>query len=178
MVDYLKTIFFHNATLEQVQQFVATYPNEITAGSPFNTGIFNSIYPQYKSLAALIGDYTFTLTRRLKVTNEVHPTVPSWPYISSDLYGTPILGTLHAADILKISGYLPGISSSTIQKHYISFFHTMDPNQGTTGLINWQSWSEGNQLVQFRALDSTLLKNNFKGKSYEFLMKNAGSLHI
>ena len=180
LVDYLKTIFFHDATLEQIQELVATYPDDITAGSPFNTGILNSIYPQYKRLAAILGDLTFTLTRRafLKIASEVNPTVPFWSYLSSYGYGTPILGTLHGSDILPIYGILPGIPSSTIQRYYISFFHTMDPNEGTTGLIDWPKWSVDNQLVHFLAAGTALLSDDFRAKSYEFILNNAGSLHI
>jgi len=180
LVDYLKTIFFHDATLEQVQELVATYPDDITDGSPFNTGVFNSIYPQYKRLAAILGDLTFTLSRRLflKIANYVNPTVPSWSYLSSYGYGTPILGTLHGSDILQVYGILPGIPSSTIQRYYLSFFHTMDPNEGTTGLIEWPKWSEDEQLVHFLALGTTLLKDDFRADSYEFVESNVGSFHI
>ena len=180
LVDYFKSIFFQDATLEQVQGLVATYPNDITAGSPFNTGILNSIYPQYKRLAAIVGDVVFTLTRRIFLKNaiDVNPTVPCWSYLSSYGYGTPILGTLHASDILQIYGILPGIPSSTIQKYYISFFNTMDPNEGTTGLITWPKWNENNQLVHFLATGTKLLKDDFRSKSYKYLTDNIGSLHF
>jgi carboxylesterase type B len=80
LVDYLSTVFFHDATVEQIQDLGATYPDDPSAGSPYRTGALNEIYPQYKRLASILGDLAFTLTRRifLNISFSVHPSVPSW----------------------------------------------------------------------------------------------------
>jgi carboxylesterase type B len=77
LVEYLSTVFFHDATVVQIQALVATYPDDPSAGSPYNTGLLNEIYPQYKRLAAILGDLVFTLTRRifLNIASSVHPSV-------------------------------------------------------------------------------------------------------
>lgn len=180
LVTYLSTIFFHDATIGQLESLVATYPDDPSAGSPFNTGILNSVYPQYKRLAALLGDLVFTITRRvfLSITHDVAPSVPSWSYLSSYGYGTPILGTFHASDILQIYGILPGIPSSTIQKYYISFFNTMDPNEGTTGLLEWPKWSENGSILQFLVGGTIYTNDDFRSDSYEFVKSNTRILHI
>lgn len=50
------------------------YPNQPLlgqpAGSPFRTAAFNSIYPQFKRLAAILGDITFTITRRVSTSSQ------------------------------------------------------------------------------------------------------------
>jgi len=104
VVNYLADVFFADATYEQIQDLVATYENTTTDGSPFRTGILNDLYPQFKRLAAILGDLTFTLTRRafLNVAKSVNPDVPFWSYLSSYDYGTPFLGSFHG-----VSGLFP-----------------------------------------------------------------------
>jgi carboxylesterase type B len=41
--DYLGAYVFHDAMEEQLQQLVATYPDDPAAGSPFRTGPLNNI---------------------------------------------------------------------------------------------------------------------------------------
>lgn len=172
LVDYLKTIFFYDATVEQIQDLVALYPDDPSAGSPYNTGILNEIYPQFKRIASLLGDISFILTRRqlLNAAIAVFPDIPTWSYLASYDYGTPILGTFHASDILTTYGITPGFASASIQSYYISFFNTMDPNEGTTGLLSWPQWSEGNELLHFLAATNALVKDDFRNEAYDYLV--------
>jgi carboxylesterase type B len=180
LVEYLSTVFFHDATVEQVQALVATYPDNPAAGSPFNTGELNEIYPQYKRLAAILGDVAFTLARRifLDIASSVRPSVPSWSYLASYAYGTPVLGTFHASDILTTYGITPGFASASIQSYYITFFNTMNPNSGTVGLASWPQWSQGKELMHFLALSNALLTDDFRSASYDYLAASKGYLHI
>lgn len=180
LVTYLSTVFFHDTTVQQIQDLVATYPNNASAGSPYRTGDLNEIYPQYKRLASILGDLVFTLTRRvfLNLSSTAHPSVPSWSYLASYDYGTPILGTFHASDILTIYGITPDFASSSIQSYYISFFNTMDPNDGTMGLPSWPQWSEGNELMNFFVASNVLLVDDFRSESYDYLVTTKNALHI
>lgn len=180
LVGYLKTLYFYDATLEQIQELVALYPDDPTAGSPYNTGIFNEIYPQYKRIASLLGDLTFTLMRRvlLNDASTVYPDVPTWSYLASYDYGIPILGTFHASDILVTYGYTPSFASESVQTYYISFFNTMDPNEGTTGLPDWPQWSQGNQLLQFEAVSNGPIADDFRNASCNFIAANIASLNL
>jgi carboxylesterase type B len=80
-VQYLSKVIFHDATVEQVQALVAAYPGDPSAGSPYNTGALNELYPQYKRLASILGDLVFTLTRRvfLNIASSVRPSAPLRP---------------------------------------------------------------------------------------------------
>jgi triacylglycerol lipase len=91
---------------------VATYPDDASDGSPFRTLFLNNWYPQYKRIAAILGDLTFTLTRRAFL-NTVATSVPSWSYLASYDYGTPVLGSFHGGDILQVFyGILPNYASA------------------------------------------------------------------
>lgn len=180
LVNYLHTIFFPAAPISTIQGLVSTYPDDPAAGSPFRTGILNNIYPQYKRLAAILGDLTFTLTRRvfLNIAIQVKPSVPTWSYLASYDYGTPVLGTFHGSDILTTYGITPGFPSSSIQAYYISFINTLDPNQGTVGLTTWPKWSEGKKLLNFNALSNDLLSDDFRTASYNYLNAVKNSFRI
>lgn len=181
LVEYFKTLFFYGATEDQIRDLVATYQTITTDGSPFRTGIFNNWYPQYKRLAAILGDLTFTLTRRafLKYASEVKPDVPSWSYLSSYNYSTPILGTFHGSDILQVFyGILPNYASRSIHSYYFSFIYDLDPNKRSDKYMNWPQWSDGQNLMHFFAHHGELLKDNFRDDTYQFLLANVDSLHI
>lgn len=189
LVTYLGDYFFHDATTAQMQALVATYPDNASSGSPFNTLVLNEAYPEFKRLAAILGDLVFTLTRRafLTATYKLNPSVPSWSYLASYDYGTPILGTFHGSDLLQVFyGILPNAASKNIHSYYFNFLYNQDPNVATGGTsstaskvsLNWPQWGVGNQLVQFWALTSNLLADTFRSSSFEWIQANIGSLHI
>ncbi|KAK5632615.1 hypothetical protein RRF57_008329 [Xylaria bambusicola] len=182
LIDYLSTVFFQKATREQVVDLVGTYSSALSAGSPFRTGILNSPYPQFKRLAAMLGDLVFTLSRRLflESATAVNPNVPSWSYLASYDYGTPILGTFHGSDILQVFyGILPNYASEAIQSYYFSFLYTMDPNNGTPkGIAEWPQWKESKQLLNMYSSYSKLLKDDFRSMSAQWIADNAASFHI
>ncbi|CAE7032864.1 hypothetical protein CFE70_004705 [Pyrenophora teres f. teres 0-1] len=180
VTSYLSTIFFNNASPAQVNTLVNSYQTVTEDGSPFRTGIFNSWYPQFKRISAILGDVTFTLTRRvfLSTASQVHPDVPSWSYLATYNYGTPILGTFHASDLLQVFfGILPNNAARTIRGYYFSFVYNLDPNVGS-GLMNWPKWSEGKKLVNFGANSNSYLNDDFRTDTYDFLSNNVASLRV
>ncbi|KAK2767589.1 hypothetical protein FQN54_003747 [Arachnomyces sp. PD_36] len=184
LTHYLSSKYFHNAEPSAVASLVATYPDIYDEdGSPFRTGIFNNWYPQYKRLAAILGDLTFTITRRafLNIANDVNPDVPSWSYLSSYDYGTPIMGTFHGSDLLQVFfGILPNYASAAFHSYYISFVNNLDPNDNSTSgeYAEWPRWSESNELMSMRAMDSELIGDDFRSDTYEFLVENIAEFHI
>jgi triacylglycerol lipase len=86
LVTYLQKYFFNHATTAEITALVATYPGDASDGSPFNTSILWELYPEFKRLAAILGDLTFTLTRRLflEVHTTLRPDVPTW--VSSSFF--------------------------------------------------------------------------------------------
>jgi len=189
LISYLSTIFFHGATAEQITTLVNTYDNNMLAGSPFRTGLFNEIYPGFKRLAAILGDLVFTLSRRvfLADTLKANPSVPSWSYLSSYDFGTPILGTFHGGDILQVFyGLLPNYASRSIHSFYANFVYNLDPNNASGGTnavgtkvnINWPQWSKENNLMNFFANSASLLKDDFRSDSYNWIQKNMNAWRI
>ena len=59
--------------------FGTLYPADITKGSPFNTGVFNAITPQYKRFAAIQGDLVFQAPRRFFLQHRADKQ-PTWSF--------------------------------------------------------------------------------------------------
>ncbi|KAF7976789.1 hypothetical protein HWV62_5634 [Athelia sp. TMB] len=59
--EFVNTIYYPNATAAEIDLVVKLYPSDLTAGSPFGTGDSDSLYPQYKRLAAFQGDNYHTI---------------------------------------------------------------------------------------------------------------------
>jgi len=164
------------------------YPSSPAAGSPFGTGLANEIYPQYKRLAALIGDLTFTLTRRgfLSSLSTKYPHVRSYSYLNTYLYNTSSLGTSHGSDIAEIFGSAATDPvSNTIQSYYLSFVGTTDPNE--EGRMEWPLWNAGlcgggeckHLLMNFtKGGGASLLEDSFRNESYTVLINNEGSFRF
>ncbi|GAB7351991.1 hypothetical protein MBLNU459_g2513t1 [Dothideomycetes sp. NU459] len=171
LVSYVSAAY-PNTPQSVTAGLVATYPDDITAGSPFRTGLLNAIYPQYKRLAAIFGDSVFNLRRR-QLLYAVSSTVNTWSYLDSHLYGTPVLGTFHASDVLEIYDDLPSlVTALTFQNYYVSFVNYLDPNAIDSGEIEWPQYSTSNpELVQFQALSNNLLADTFRSASFNYLQQ-------
>ncbi|ORY76325.1 cholinesterase [Protomyces lactucae-debilis] len=175
--DYLQKYFFINARRETIDALVATYPDDPTAGSPFRTGYFNNFYPQFKRLAALLGDIVFTLTRRVFLENYSKEVPETWSFLSSYFYGIPILGTFHVSDSIALF-YTHGYAQSTLQRYYINFINNLDPNVGSSPSMQWPSWTQTQQLLNIEAFSSKLIPDTFRSDSAAVLRDNIGSFKI
>ncbi|KAI0159382.1 Alpha/Beta hydrolase protein [Pestalotiopsis sp. NC0098] len=181
IIDYLHDFAFIDASREEVAGFINTFDTSASAGSPYNTGPFNEIYPYFKLMASAVGDILFTLTRRvfLSAFNTAHPDVLSWSYLSSYDYGTPILGSFHGGDILQVFyGILPNYASAATQTYFINFITNGDPNVGTADYPAWPQWSEARQLMQFWSITSSFITDDFRPTSYEYILNNATNLRL
>lgn len=169
-----------------VAALLATIPNEPLqgqpTGSPFDSLAVNNIYPQFKRLASFVGDLPFNLVRRTYL-EEVAPQVPSWSYLATYLYGTPILGTFHASDLLHSFGILPGLTlpTRTIQNYFLNFVNHMDPNKGTekSYLVDWPRWEKDERkVVESGALKNDVLDDDFREGAGEIISENLSSFRL
>jgi carboxylesterase type B len=180
LVNYLKPYFpsAKQATLEGV---IGTYPDSAEAGSPFGTGASGNWYPQFKRLAAILGDLTFTLTRRAVIAAAADK-VPIWSYLSTYFHGTPIMGTAHGTDLLKLFFKVgQDFPRQAIWTHYISFINDLDPNTITAPqtALRWPQWkNDTRQLVSFNEKNTTLMKDDFRSKTYDFLLQHIEEFRV
>jgi carboxylesterase type B len=163
---------------------VNNYPRDPAAGSPFRTGVANEVYPQFKRIAALFGDIQFNLVRRnaLATTTQLAPEVPWWSYLATYGYGTPNLGSFHGLDIEEVFFDYPlpepGIAMAT---YIISFVNHLNPNTISTAspLIEWPRWTNSQrQLINISKTTNSLIQDNFREKSYEYLRNHYSTFQM
>ncbi|GAM84708.1 hypothetical protein ANO11243_027080 [Dothideomycetidae sp. 11243] len=180
LITYLQS-FFPVSGAAQVPGLVATYPDNPIYGSPFRTGVLYNIYPEFKRLAAILGDVTFTLTRRLMLS-KVAPTVPCWSYLNSYLYGTPVTGTFHASDVEEdYDDVVYPTPAITYQTYYTSFAYYLNPNTITNAapLIYWPRYTtNSSMLLQSQSSSNNLLPDTFRSASYAYLAANKGVFKV
>ncbi|KAK7437475.1 hypothetical protein VKT23_018546 [Stygiomarasmius scandens] len=131
--EYVKTIFLTTISDEDLDDLLEAYPQDITQGSPYNTGILNALSPQFKRFASFQGDAVFQAPRRFFFEN-LDGKQPIWAFLSKRFKGTPILGSFHASDILNVYG------GGGMADYLIRFVANLDPN-GSTG-ISWPKYSQ------------------------------------
>lgn len=179
MVSYLNDVFFHNATRDEIEDLVSTYP--VDPDSPAGIGASNFTYPEFKRLAAILGDWEFTFMSRLLL--ETFPsTVPAWSYLATYENGTQILGTYHSTDLPHIY-YETDDVSTAIQDLYISFVDSLDPNNYANStpsgyLTFWPTWHEKKQLLELGAQSTQLIDDDARTTSFEYIYAHLESLRL
>jgi hypothetical protein len=74
-------------------------------------------------------------------------------------------------------GVYPNNAAKTIRGYYYSFIYNLDPNVGND-LDNWPQWSKSKKLVNFGANSNSLLDDNFRSDTADWLKQNVGSLRV
>lgn len=179
MVSYLQQVFFHNATWDEVAGLVTTYPEN--PDIPAGVGPSNATYPEFKRLAAILGDYEFNFMSRL-LLKDFPTTVPAWSYRATYERGTPILGTYHSTDMPRLWLQTDDVST-VIQGTYISFVHCLDPNYYAAANYNryvtfWPPWQAGEQLLQLGVESTRLVGDNDTRTSFEYVRAHLESLRL
>lgn len=177
--SYLNEVIYRDATREEITALVNTYPhNNGSAGSPYDTGTLNEAYPQFKRLAAILGDLQFILSRRFFLET-LPPSVPAWSFIATLGHGTPTLGSFHTSDLPRIF-YGTDAPSLAIQDRYISFLTSMDPNRGIENAPSghktyWPTWRGKRELMEFGLNATGLIVDDFRSASFEYIKSHIDS---
>lgn len=158
---------------------VETYSDYVD--NPMGLGSLNGTYPEFRTLASIFGDYFFTFTARILLTT-FPKRVPAWSYIATYGRGTPILGTYHVSDVPRLFYETDDVSAG-IQDYYISFVHSLNPNNGANGTAcgystYWPTWQEGGQLLEFGAQSSDLVGDDARTPSFEYVRAHLDTLRI
>ncbi|KAJ7629013.1 Alpha/Beta hydrolase protein [Roridomyces roridus] len=120
---YLKDVCFKKADNSTIAQLAALYPADIPSGSPFNTSYNNALTPQFKRIAALVGDTLFQAPRRF-FQNALSGKQIQWTCLSKRVKDTPIVGSNHASD-------LPIAFGGELTDYVINLATNLDPNGET-----------------------------------------------
>ncbi|KAJ7644706.1 carotenoid ester lipase precursor [Roridomyces roridus] len=132
---YVSSVWIPQANSTQVANLVKLYSSDVTAGSPFDTGILDVLTPQFKRIAAFQGDGVFQAPRRF-FQKALNGKQNQWAFLSKRLKALPFLGSAHFTDILNSYG------TGELRDAVINFSNNLDPNGHT--VPNWPKWSVAN----------------------------------
>ncbi|KAH9061817.1 alpha beta-hydrolase [Lactarius deliciosus] len=121
---YLAEFILINVTAAQMDQVLTLYPQDVTQGSPYDTGTENVLTPEFKRIASLLGDFVFQAPRRFLLKN-VSGKQNTWSYLTKRLKSLPILGSVHGSDIAIIYG------GQDLTDYLIHFATNLNPNGGS-----------------------------------------------
>lgn len=121
--------------------FLALYPDDPAAGSPYNTGNETfGLSPLYKKCAALRSDLMFDSQRRFWIQTTSEVGVKAFGYrFTQPLSATPTyLGVYHGSEIPFVYGTLGSLNETAsatflsvmMMDYWASFATSLDPNDG------------------------------------------------
>ncbi|KAI0699098.1 carotenoid ester lipase precursor [Cytidiella melzeri] len=146
VASWVKTTYLPTAPNSTIDQVLQYYPENLSAGSPYGTGLLDALTAQYKRLASFQGDIFFQAPRRF-LLQQRSGKQSTWSYLSKRFKTTRFLGSFHATDLLNV--YTAGDMSDYI----INFVNNLNPNGNTVD--NWPTYTNANpQLMTF--LDGTV----------------------
>jgi triacylglycerol lipase len=182
IVDYLFGRYFIHATKEELTELVNLYDDNEEYGSPFRSGPENNWYPQFKRLAAILGDLVFTITRRglLKFAVDIGADKPFWSYLNSYYQGTPFLGSTHGLDIISVFyGLAPGYATTAWRQYYLNFINHLDPNEGiSSDVAYWPQWKENRTIIQMFPDRSEYITDDFRQPVLDLLLTNISHFYF
>lgn len=174
LIDFWADNFFANASREAITEWVESYSKN-NVGSPFRAPPFDTLYPMFRLIAAMIGDQSFIFARRffLEGHTATHSDIPVWSYLASYTHGLPILGTYHTTDLAQVfSGIPPTFVTRSVRRYYRNFMYNLDPNSEGGGNLFWPLWKENRILLWFETLfKNSYLRDDFRTEQYEALLK-------
>ncbi|KAI0298097.1 carotenoid ester lipase precursor [Multifurca ochricompacta] len=155
-----------NATDEEIDRLLTLYPEDVTQGSPYDTGLLNAITPQYKRTAALFGDLVFQAPRRFFLQQRSE-TQDTWSFLSKRLKALPVLGSVHGSDLLNSYGL------GELTDYLIRFATNLDPNGGLSP--QWPRYTTASpQLLTFLDIpvpSTTITQDTYRADGIEFATK-------
>ncbi|KAJ7441567.1 carotenoid ester lipase precursor [Mycena latifolia] len=133
LAPYLKTYYVPGASIAEIEHVLSFYPSDPASGSPFNTSDENTLTPQFKRIAAVLGDLAFQGPHRLflQTRSELQPT---WSYIYKRGKATPFLGAFHGIELDNAYG------GGDLGAFFIRFVATLNPSEPTSA-VKWPKYT-------------------------------------
>ncbi|KAF8272598.1 carotenoid ester lipase precursor [Lactarius quietus] len=160
---YLTQYFMINVTSVELDKVLELYPQDPSLGSPYNTSTQNALTPEFKRIAAILGDLVFQSSRR-SLANVVSGKQNTWSYLSKRLKLLPYLGSAHGSDVPIIYG------GEDLTNYLIFFVTNLNPNDGS--LPYWPQYTTSSRQV-LTLYDSPLPTNitldTYRAEPIEYL---------
>ncbi|KAF7983954.1 hypothetical protein HWV62_18374 [Athelia sp. TMB] len=131
--------WFPEAPSNVIDQILAYYPANVTLGSPFGTGEANAANPEYKRVAAFIGDAFFQAPKRYFL-DALADRQNVWSYAYQRFKELPLFGSYHSSDNTAIYN-----SDNNLVNYMIRFVNDLDPSGGSD--LAWPKYTRDSPLL-------------------------------
>ncbi|KAG0699983.1 Alpha/Beta hydrolase protein [Suillus ampliporus] len=161
--EYIRTYLYPNAPFESIHRLMEYYPEDITQGSPFDTGYLNAITQQFKRIAAFQGDVFLQAPRRFFLEQCSHRQ-NTWAFLSKHLKTVPILGSHHGSDVDMM------YDGGDMAARLVRFVATLDPNG--PGDLEWPKWTSSSpNLLTFLdgAVPQEIIQDTHRAEAMAYL---------
>ncbi|KAH9895077.1 esterase 1 [Cubamyces lactineus] len=167
-----------------VSEILSLYPDDPALGSPYGTGNATfGLSPEYKRLAAIIGDLNFHALRRTwmeAVSGHGQGVSGVYGYLFADpqAIAAPQLGVTHATDVPYMYGtsFLDGPQpagalSEAMMDYILGFITSLNPNDGIgSERPYWPQYTSSNQvLMQLAGGNTTVIPDDYRQQQIAFL---------
>ncbi|KAH9178044.1 carotenoid ester lipase precursor [Lactarius sanguifluus] len=170
---YLFEFLLPGATDAEMDELLTLYPQDVTQGSPYDTGTQNAFTPQFKRIASILGDFTFQAPRRFFLNN-LSKKQKTWSFLSKRLKSLPILGSVHGSDVRNIYG--PG----ELTDYLIHFATNLDPNGGSSP--QWPQYTTSTRklltLLDSQVKNITITQDTYRSDGIDFITELSLTLNL
>ncbi|KAF7974295.1 hypothetical protein HWV62_12440 [Athelia sp. TMB] len=168
---WIQDIWFPKAPSAAVEKILDLYTDDVTLGSPFNTGTANNLTAQYKRIAAFQGDAWFHAGRR-SLLHARSGKQKMWSYVFKRFKTLPYFGSLHSSDNTAMYDL-----DDDMTNYLIYFVNNLNPNGGSA--LNWPQYttSSPNMMTFLNSSSSAPLnitQDNFRQEGITYLQELTG----
>ncbi|KAH9058058.1 carotenoid ester lipase precursor [Lactarius vividus] len=165
--NYISEFILPGVTDAELDQLLTLYPQDVTQGSPYDTGTQNVFTPEFKRIASILGDFEFQAPRRF-LLNNLSGQQNTWSFLSKRTKSLPVLGSVHSSDLPIIYG------GGDLTDYLIQFATDLDPNYG--GLCpQWSRYTTSSPqlmtLVDSKDTNRTITLDTYRLEGMKFLTK-------
>ncbi|KAF8962488.1 Alpha/Beta hydrolase protein [Flammula alnicola] len=147
-LSYVQNNFFKgNLPQAELNAIAEAYPSDPTQGSPFGTGTANAVTPEFKRIAAFLGDLGFQSPRRFFL-HAASKTQPTFAFLFQRGKDTPTTGSNHGSDVPEFFG--TGTNPDFIGTDaLVNFANTLNPTKPSSpnSLLSGITWNEYSSSV-------------------------------
>ena len=81
-----------------MDELLTLYPQDVTQGSPYDTGTQNALTPEFKRIASILGDFVFQAPRRFFLNN-VSGKQNTWSFCMLHMFYRLCICSTHTATL-------------------------------------------------------------------------------
>eukprot|EP01117_Protostelium_nocturnum_P014616 TRINITY_DN5580_c0_g1_i2.p1 TRINITY_DN5580_c0_g1~~TRINITY_DN5580_c0_g1_i2.p1 ORF type:complete len:479 (+),score=149.75 TRINITY_DN5580_c0_g1_i2:197-1633(+) len=165
---------YPDLTSSDLDTLLTLYPNNLTLGSPYNTGNRTYRSPQFKRGSSIVGDFAFVAPRRFMQDKYADSGVNVWSYRFDfatkldQINQTDYVGVTHGDEVAAVYGAADIPVVRSVVGYWTAFATNLNPNiptQPTWSAFNTTALSQ----IRFEQDQTILRRDDFRREQTNFM---------